>query len=77
MAEDEEINNVIDFIEHKLLRLEATAAHAGDFALAMAIGDALTRYLEGSVYIVFKEGNPYIMMPSEDPADDPELHEES
>ena len=77
MAEDEEINNVIDFIEHKLLRLEGDAAHRGDFALAMAIGDALKRYLEGSVSIIFKEGNPYLVKPSEDPADEPELHEES
>ena len=59
------------------MRLEGDAAHRGDFALAMAIGDALTRYLEGSVGVIFKEGNPYIVMPSEDPADDPELHEES
>lgn len=74
MAEDTEINNVIDFTEHKLLRLESDAAHEGDFALAMAIGDALTRYKEGSVQIYFKDGIPYLLVP---PDDEPELHEES
>ena len=44
MAEAEEINNVIDFTEHKLLRLEGEAAHRGDFNLALAIGAALRRY---------------------------------
>ena len=69
MAEDTDINNVIDFTEHKLLRLEGDAAHRGDFALAMAIGDALKRYIEGSVDIVFKEGNPYLVKPEPDEAE--------
>jgi len=69
MTEDTEINNVIDFTEHKLMRLEGDAAHAGDFALAMAIGDALTRYKEGSVVIVFKDGNPYLVSPEQDEAE--------
>jgi hypothetical protein len=66
MAEDTEINNVIDFTEHKLLRLEGDAAHKGDFSLAMAIGEALKRYKEGSISIHFKDGNPYILMPDTD-----------
>ena len=69
MTEDTELNNVIDFTEHKLLRLEGDAAHAGDFALAMAIGDALTRYKEGSVAIVFKDGTPYLVKPETDEAE--------
>jgi len=69
MAEDTEINNVIDFTEHKLLRLESDAAHAGNFNLALAIGEALTRYKEGSVSIYFKDGSPYVLMPEPDEAD--------
>ena len=65
MAEDEEINNVIDFTEHKLLRLEGEAAHRGDFNLALAIGAALRRYKEGKVMIIFKDGAPYMLAPDE------------
>ena len=74
MAEDEEINNVIDFTAHKLRHLEATFADEGEFALAYAMGDALERYKRGDIEIIFSGGLPYAVLPELSP---PELHEES
>ena len=74
MAEDTEINNVIDFTAHKLRHLEATFADQGDFALAYAMGEALERYKQGDIEIIFSGGLPYMVLP---PPEEDELHEES
>ena len=74
MAEDEEINNVIDFTERKLMRLEATFAAEGNLPNAFAMKDALERYKRGDIEIIFSGGLPYAVLPEEGP---PELHEKS
>ncbi len=74
MAEDTEINNVIDFTERKLMRLEATFAAEGNVVNAFAMKDALERYIRGDIEIIFSGGLPYAVLPEEGP---PELHEES
>ena len=74
MAEDEEINNVIDFTAHKLRHLEATFAAEGNLSNAFAMQDALERYKRGDIEIIFSGGLPYAVLPEEGP---PELHEES
>ena len=59
MGEDTKENNVLDFVAYKLERMESDAAHEGRFDYALALHDALTAYLDGSISIMFSGGYPY------------------
>ena len=59
MVEDTAEKNVLDFVAYKLTRMESDAAHEGRFDYALALHDALTAYLDGTISIMFSGGYPY------------------
>tara|TARA_R110000737_G_scaffold40972_1_gene61511 strand:- start:217 stop:441 length:225 start_codon:yes stop_codon:yes gene_type:complete len=69
MTEDTEINNVIDFTECKLLHLERTFAEEGNLQHAQAMNEALERYKQGAIEIIFSGGMPYMVLPEDSEAE--------
>ena len=58
-----DIDNVEDFIEHKLIRMAEGYAQQGREDIADAMYEALDSYLAGYVDIVFHAGMPYMQRP--------------
>ena len=56
-----EDSNIIDFIEIKMQQLAARNALHGNIDVADACWHALSAYLSGSVDIIFKKGEPYVI----------------
>jgi len=56
-----EDSNIIDFIEIKMLNLYEQYASAGQDEVADACWNALAAYMTGSVDIVFRGGEPYVI----------------
>ena len=56
-----EDSNIIDFIEIKMLQLFEQYSTVGDTATAAACWDALAEYLSGTIDIIFKHGEPYVI----------------
>ena len=52
--------NIIDFVEIKLLSMANEYANRGRIDLAEAIWNALDRYMDGEIDIIFKNGDPYV-----------------
>ena len=52
--------NIIDFVEVKLLSMANEYANRGRIDLAEAIWNALDRYMDGEIDIIFKNGDPYV-----------------
>jgi hypothetical protein len=69
--EDEELDNVYDFIEFKMHKLIERVALAGREDLALALSEALDSYLMGEISISFIDGWPvaYESMHIENPND--------
>ena len=58
-----DIDNVEDFIEHKMIRMAEGFAAQGRIDIADTMYDALDAYLSGEVNIVFHAGMPYMERP--------------
>ena len=56
-----EDSNIIDFVEIKMLNLYEQYADAGHVDVADACWNALAAYMTGSVDIVLRKGEPYII----------------
>ena len=56
-----EDSNIIDFIEIKMLKLYEDYAMAGQSDVADACWNALSAYMTGSIDIVFRKGEPYVI----------------
>ena len=56
-----EDSNIIDFVEIKMLNLYERYASAGHADVADAYWHALEAYMTGSVDIVFRKGEPYVI----------------
>ena len=56
-----EDSNIIDFIEIKMLNLYERYADAGQDEVADACWHALAAYMTGSVDIIFRKGEPYVI----------------
>jgi hypothetical protein len=56
-----EDSNIIDFVEIKMLNLYEQYASDGHDDVADACWNALAAYMTGSVDIVFRKGEPYII----------------
>ena len=57
-----EDSNIVDFIQYKLLRLAEEYAAAGQPGVADTIWEALDSYMTGEVDIIFKKGEPYVVV---------------
>ena len=57
-----EDSNIIDFIQYKLLHMAETYATQGQHDVADAIWNALDSYMSGDVDIIFKKGEPYVIL---------------
>jgi len=57
------LDNVEDFIEHKMIRMAEQFAKQGRDDIAATMYDALDAYLSGEVNIVFHAGMPYMERP--------------
>lgn len=56
-----EDSNIIDFVEIKMHQLYAQYASAGQSDVADACWNALAAYMTGSIDIVFRKGEPYVI----------------
>jgi len=56
-----EDSNIIDFVEIKMLKLYEDYSAAGHIGVADACWNALAAYMTGSIDIVFRKGEPYII----------------
>ncbi len=54
-------SNIIDFVEVKLLAMAEDYAGAGKLRMAEAIWAALDSYMAGSIDVLFKHGQPYVI----------------
>ncbi len=60
MAEDIEINNVVDFTAYRIQRNAKALWDSGDVKAAEVMWDALEVYLQGSCEVQFIEGRTYL-----------------
>ena len=60
MAEDTEINNVVDFTAYRMQRHAEAFYDQGDVESAEALWDALESYLAGMCDVQFIGGNTYL-----------------
>jgi len=60
MTDEPEESNIIDFVEIKMLRMFEDYSASGEFDSAAAIWDALSAYLDGTIDIIFRRGQPYM-----------------
>jgi len=60
MAEDTEINNVVDFTAYRMQRHAEALWDAGDATAAEALWDALEGYLQGVCDVQFIGGKTYL-----------------
>ena len=56
-----EYDNVLDFIEHYLLRAANDMVEIGNEKAAAAIYEALDKYLTGEAEIFLRDGVPYVI----------------
>ena len=65
--ENIESDNVIDFVEYKMLRLIDELAKVQRLDIADVLSDALDKYLAGEIGLTFVAGWPYVIdMPLSD-----------
>ena len=59
-TETQSDDNVIDFIQYKMLRMADEYAKVNQMDMAEACWNALEKYMAGEIDIYFKSGEPYV-----------------